>query len=391
MKDNSSYHLHSLEALAAADKALAYAGTLEFDGPTQLKQLDKNWFEQVFSTTTTAAKLESIDVVDSHDGMTCRQKIKLNWHSENAATGLPTSIFLKATPPTGHLRETLAMLHMHELETRFYTELQPELTHIAPKAFYAKAYAGGNFLMALEDIETLGYTPYWQADVVGLDHVKAVTIALASLHARYWESERLEQDLHWVRPRTRRLGWTWLRDSFTKARAEYLKTAPEELLVNGAADALSFWNTHASETFDQWEQLPSTVLHGDSHLGNTFSRPDGSAGLFDWQVMFRGNGLRDLCYFNFSAMDNQTRVQHEAAIFDVYLDALVEHGGPILNREQAWNDYCLFAFDYWDAGIKAYIYGYGHANEGTVRGLKSCIGSITDNDSLTRLKVALAN
>ena len=40
---------------------------------------------------------------------------------------------------------------------------------------------------------------------------------------------------------------------------------------------------------------PHTVLHGDSHPGNTYFR-DGRAGLLDWQVVRRGHPARDLTY-----------------------------------------------------------------------------------------------
>jgi len=295
--DASNLHEYTLEALANADYALAQVEKLTIDEPHQLKDITTEWLQQVIVKSPSKAKLKHLDVEDEHDGMTSRKKWQLEWNAVGCNESLPDSIFVKATTELPHHRETLALLHMHELEANFYRQIAPESPGLSPQAYYTAAYPGGRFLIVLEDLVNNGCTPYWIADHCGVEHARQVIIALAKFHALYWQSERLHRDLSWVRPRTRRFGWTWLRKSFTHARNNFLAQASEDILPEDVAMVLRDWNQHAEQVFDYWETKPQTVLHGDSHVGNTYSKPDGKAGLFDWQVMFRGHGLRDVAYF----------------------------------------------------------------------------------------------
>jgi hypothetical protein len=313
----------------------------------------------------------------------------LRWNAEGVAAGLPQSVFVKATPTEPALREMLAVLHMHELESRFYAQVRPEVPELAPRAFHASSHPGGRFLIVLEDLVARGCRPYWQADDCSVGHARAVAVALARLHARYWQSERLCGDLAWVRPCTRRFGWKWLREAHARTRADFLATEDEAILPRHARALLEAWIRNVDRLFDYWERLPRTLLHGDSHLGNTFAFPDGGAGLLDWQVVFSGHGLRDLAYFLMSALGNESRRLHERSIFELYLDVLAD-GGVKLDREQAWNAFCLFVIDRWDAAILSYMHAsYGHATSAQLRGLASIAGSILDNDIGGRLASVL--
>lgn len=389
--DSKFLHEHALAVLAEADLALAHAPGLAIAEPHAIGDVTRAWLQEVLAGAVPGARLIGLVEEEAHDGMTSRMKWSLQWNETGAAAGLPAMLFAKATPPAGYLRETLAMLHMHELETRFYRQIQPENPDLAPRAHYARSYPGGRFLILLEGLEEKGCRPYWQVDECGIDHVRAVVVALAGLHAKYWGSDRFQGDLAWVRPRTRRFGWTWLRQSFGKTRNAFLEQAGSEILPPAAAELLRRWDRHADAVFDHWEHKPRTLLHGDSHVGNTFSYPDGRAGLFDWQVIFAGSGLRDLAYFMLSALSNENRIVHEKPVFQLYLDVLAGNG-VVLDRDRAWNDYCLFALDRWDAAIKSYTHGfYGHATSGQLRSLKSIVGSLLDNDVGGRLDSLLQN
>jgi len=378
--DNKIYHEEALDTLIQADYALAYAPTLALDEPHLMAAVTAEWLVEVLANSVSGAKLEKLITVDEHSGMTSRKKWSLEWNATGREAKLPASIFVKATPAEPAHREMLAVLHMHEIESKFYKLIQPEIPDLAPKAYYAASYPGGRFLILLEDLEASGCKPYWAKDNVSIDHIRAVTITLAKLHAKYWESSRLVGDLSWVRPRTRRYGWKWLSALTSDVRRVFPEKADDSIFPKELADLLQLWDQNADRVFDYFERLPRTVLHGDSHVGNTFSYPDGSAGLFDWQVMFSGHGLRDIAYFMLSAITHDMRKVHEKELFELYLETLAENGVK-LKKDPAWNNYCLFVLDRWDAAIMSYVHGtYGHAKEGQLRGLRSTAGSIMDND-----------
>jgi hypothetical protein len=378
-----------LEALTGADYALAYAPTLVLNEPHTLAAVTAEWLTEVLAGTITRAMLDELEVVESHHGMTSRKKWRLRWNEAGQSARLPTALFAKATPDIDYHRESIAVLHLHEAEANYYRFLHHENPGLAPDAYYCRSYPGGRFLILLEDLTAKACRPYWQADDCSIEHARAVTVAQARFHAKYWQSERLLGDLAWIRPRTRRFGWSWLRSSFHESRAAFLALAEKG---DGAPEVppdvlqlLRTWDRHADAVFDQWESKPHTVLHGDSHLGNTFSYADGRAGYYDWQVMFCGHGLRDLSYFLLSALTNEDRVAHEEELFELYLQTLAQ-GGVRLERETAWNDYCLFAFDRFDAVVKEVVKGsYGHAPKAQIRSLKTISGCLLDHDVPGRL------
>lgn len=354
-------HSNALQALERADMAAAHAEQLPISAPHRVTDLDHATLQQLLAVDYPEAHLEGIQHSDAHEGMTSRHTWQLQWNDIGRQADLPSAVFIKATPEQAYLRETLSLLHMAENEVNFYNQLQTELPDLAPHAFHASSHAGGRFLILMESLEERGLRPYWLADQCSLQHALAVVAALAQLHARYWNSPRFSTDLAWIRPRTLRFGFQWHQASFYRARREYLQSELATHLPEAIRQLLQRWNAHDMQVLNYWDSLPYTVLHGDSHLGNTFSYPDGRAGLFDWQVTYRGHGIRDVAYFFLTAAGPSMREQHEKQVVEHYLDTLAEHGVE-LDRDQAWRHYGLFALDVLDAHIKTVTRGgYGHA------------------------------
>ncbi|MDH3212867.1 MAG: ecdysteroid 22-kinase family protein [Myxococcales bacterium] len=71
---------------------------------------------------------------------------------------------------------------------------------------------------------------------------------------------------------------------------------------------------------------PCTLLHGDTHVGNTYLLPDGSGGFLDFQLLVRGHWANDVTYLLLTALDPETRRKHERELIGFYLDALRRHG-----------------------------------------------------------------
>lgn len=93
-----------------------------------------------------------------------------------------------------------------------------------------------------------------------------------------------------------------------------------------------------------------TLLHGDSHLGNTFSRADGRSGLLDWQVIWRGPGMSEVTYWMVTGLEPERRRTHEHQLIDRYLDGLRAAGTPnVPDAGTAFDQYRIFAAEAWDA------------------------------------------
>lgn len=379
-------HQNALDKLIEADKAWAIA-------PSQVTE--PHWIADVDRALVQACigdplglRLASLDPCEQHSGMTDRARWTLAWENDPAGKG-PSAIFAKGTPQSAAHRVMLSVLHMDEAEAQFYNQVAKDLDRLVPRCFLASSFGGGRSLILLEDIEAAGCQPFWQGYDCTIAHARAVAICLASIHAKFWQSPRLGEDLSWIRPRSLRYGNTWLMQEHDQTRLEFLRNPPREHVGDHALAALEQWHGCHREMLAQWSRMPQTLLHGDSHLGNTFSRPDGSAGYYDWQVVFSGPGLRDLSYFLMSALTAEQRASHEREIFDVYVGRL-EELGVIIDREQAWSDYTLFVFDRWDATIMAWVHGtYNHAPAGQIRMFRTIASAIEDHDVARRLKLAV--
>jgi len=71
---------------------------------------------------------------------------------------------------------------------------------------------------------------------------------------------------------------------------------------------------------------PTTLLHGDPHLGNTYFLPDGRGGLLDWQLMMRGSWAHDVTYLLVAALEPDVRRSHQLDLLSEYLDKLAAAG-----------------------------------------------------------------
>jgi len=195
--DSRAFHWAALQKLEEADLMLAKLPELALD-PEEVHTMDKvtpAWLSRVLGKQVTGAEVLEAKVVGGHEGMTSRHKWKLVWNKEGQEAGLPTDIFFKATPENAHLREMLSLLHMAERECHVYNEIQEELTGSIPKAYYARSYPGGRHMIILEDIEVKGITPHWMGDTCSIDFARAVAVAMAKIHSKFWNSERFEGDM----------------------------------------------------------------------------------------------------------------------------------------------------------------------------------------------------
>jgi aminoglycoside phosphotransferase (APT) family kinase protein len=133
------------------------------------------------------------------------------------------------------------------------------------------------------------------------------------------------------------------------------------------------------------DEGPHTVLHGDSHPGNTYFR-DGRAGLLDWQVVRRGHPSRDLTYTLVLGMSTQDRRAVERDLLDVYRKALAAGGGPDFSRDDLWTRYR-------QAGLYAYVspltvaaLGGMQTEEVSMEGLRRAVAALEDLETVDALR-----
>jgi hypothetical protein len=239
------------------------------------------------------------------------------------AEELPRRLILKTMLATPH-----APAAMYENEVRFYTELRPGLPIEAPTAFGGSFDPStGRFGLLLEDLGARGARFPSALDPVGLDEVRSLLGHLAVLHARFWDSPRFATDLSWIGTPTSGgmfevfdlIGLELIEDQVARHPFKADMIAP---LGHTLAELWSLlWRVQVHHA-----HAPTTLLHGDTHVGNTYLLAGDRGGFLDWQLMMRGGWSHDVTYLLVTALEPEVRRAYERDLLAHYLDRLAGAG-----------------------------------------------------------------
>lgn len=298
--------------------------------PATAEDLTAEIVEAVLAPRHTGVVVEAIELLSIKrcgDGLasTADRVVIALTYAPGTGGGLPAQMVVKTMLTKPH-----APTAMYENEVRFYSEVRDELTIEAP-AVFGTSYdrATGRFGLLLEDL-TLREARFPSAlEPVTLDEIRSLVGHLATLHATFWQSPRFASDLSWVGTPTtggmadvfRSIGLELIEDQVARHPFKAELIAP---LGRSVADMWEpLWAVQASHTDE-----PTTLLHGDPHVGNTYLLPGGTGGLLDWQLMVRGSWAHDLTYLLVTGLDTDTRRAHQRDLLAEYLDRLGALGVP---------------------------------------------------------------
>ncbi len=249
--------------------------------------------------------------------------------------GLPSRMVLKTFVGERHSPRA-----MYRNEVCFYRYIRPELTIEAPQAFASLMdEETGQFGILMEDLRLRSARFPNALTPVTLPEITGLINTLAELHAHYWTSPRFQQDLNWLStPCSGPLGRFFQRAGLDIVRHELELELKQELIRPLGLSADQLW-----EALWKVQEIlagePTTLLHGDPHIGNTYLLPGGNGGLLDWQLMIRGKWVHDLTYVMVTALDIETRRKHEADLIAHYLDELRRRGIEAPGMNEAWKLY----------------------------------------------------
>jgi aminoglycoside phosphotransferase (APT) family kinase protein len=258
-------------------------------------------------------------------------------YAAGSAPDLPTRLVIKIPRD-----EDTFISPLYENEVAFYRRIRPELKVEAPRCFGADFNEEtSRFAILFEDLTKRGARFPNVIQTITLENVRAILDTVAALHAQYWETPRFGGDLSWLGTHlTGRLA-TMMNEfvpaviqqeidstHFKREMVQRLRTTGEELRAG-----LYAVQRHQAN-------LPQTLLHGDTHIGNTYLLPDGHAGLLDWQLMVRGHAMHDVNYLITTSLSIGDRRAHERELLAYYLDRLAANGVKTPpSSEDAWTEY----------------------------------------------------
>jgi hypothetical protein len=291
--------------------------------------------------------IDSARIEPVHSGTATRSRLRIQYVDGLPAPPGPTSLFIKSRPPDFASALFGVLFDLGGNEVSFYRHLRSEVSVKTPAVHYCEGDSS-NYVMLLEDLSEKGCEFRDLASRCSREEAVRVVTTLAQLHARFWQSERFDTDLAWVH------------------RFETNRDARLLNLVRQLSVPISFQNfghvlpsslrevvpqlmDRYQRLEEEWAREPRTLIHGDAHLGNMYFQ-DGEAGLLDWQVHQRGQGMRDVAYFLINSLSEELRLAHQEALIAHYLSTLRDLG-VALEFDTAWRQYRLQSVYAWIAGV----------------------------------------
>lgn len=288
---------------------------------------------------------EITDMVRVADGVSTSERASFNLRFKNGGPPLPERAVVKMSFDPSKQGSSPWYRQMHALfrnELNFYSCLAREVKVDVPLPLGSRIDPETNrYMLMLEDMRDRSAHFNSMMEDHSIETVQAILSGHARLHAQYWNSPRFKTDLSWLETHVEGdietlmhsgfrhgLGLEMQRHRFKREIVERLETTEEELFSTMCA-----LKRHQAT-------LPQTLLHGDSHIGNTYTLPDGSAGFYDWQVFVRGFGMHDVSYLIVTALSIAQRRAHERDLIAYYREQLLANGvvdAPDL--ETLWLEY----------------------------------------------------
>jgi aminoglycoside phosphotransferase (APT) family kinase protein len=87
---------------------------------------------------------------------------------------------------------------------------------------------------------------------------------------------------------------------------------------------------------------PRCLIHGDTHLGNSYYLPGQKLRWLDWQLVSKGRPPREVQYFLGCALDTPTRRANERDLIKHYLAVLKAKGIETQSFDEFWASYRLW-------------------------------------------------
>ncbi|KAL2163213.1 hypothetical protein VTH06DRAFT_5269 [Thermothelomyces fergusii] len=300
--------------------------------PVVVEEVTAAWFTKILGRPVAAAEL-----VDPIHGTASKLLYKLTYADGRDAASLPTHVCVKGgfNPDLVRLHPSLNAVYRREAE--FFYHIAPAVSMRLPPAWYAGSdTVTGQGIVVLDDLRARGYRFGDPLEAWPVERVRAGVEELAKLHAKTWG--RTQADFPWLRdsPSLREVILSLMSEAAWPLRFadEAARPPVTEAMTDRERMVRAFKTLWATTNRDH-----VCVVHGDSHIGNTFITPAGAPGFLDWQGLHFNSFLHDLTYFVAGALTVEDRRASEVALFDHYLATLHAAGGPRLDRAAVWDEY----------------------------------------------------
>jgi len=360
------------------------AGVGASDIPVDTTAVTPAWLTRALQRRFRGVRVAALEPLGDTHGTTSRARFRVAYDAAGNGADPPNSIFLKLAPGAFATRLFVNVMRLGWTEVRFYQTLAPHVPIVLPQALAAEcAGRSQRFAIVFEDLTASGVRFMNVSEHVSLDDARTVMQALARLHAHFWSAPEFHTDWVWLKSRDRNPNYAVERlvcaMAVKPALRRFADLVPAEL--RDAAPRIIACRDHLE---DAWAAPPLTLVHGDAHVGNLYFT-DTDVGFLDWQVVQRGQGMRDVSYFLINSVPTDVRRAHQRSLIESYLTTLAAHGVSRPDFEVAWHQYRLHAFYAWIAAVVTAAAGRLQEEAIVRAGLTRSSNALLDLESLATL------
>ncbi|KAI1477419.1 kinase-like domain-containing protein [Daldinia eschscholtzii] len=304
--------------------------------PVKVDEITPEWCSKIIGH-----KVKSVAIVKEIHSTSSKILIDLTYEDDVNAADAPTQLCVKGGFNAAMIALFPSLSWTYRREAQFYHYLGPILKMDLPKVWYCGTnQASGQGLVVMANLAAEGCEFGDPLKPWPVDRVRAGVEQLAALHSATWGAS--EERFPWLSEDTA-LGDNPLKGmilsliSPTAWDVRFKASAPPPL-PKAAMDRDRLERAFKTMWATENPKL-KCIVHGDSHIGNTFIRPNGKPGFLDWQAPFSSVSLDDVAYFVTGVMTVEDRRKHETDLIRHYLKALHEGGAPKFELEEIWDDY----------------------------------------------------
>ena len=306
------------------------------DVPRDGLDLNVEWLTDVLCQDHPGARVTSFHSPGGSVGTSTRSALRVTYNDAGTAANLPTELFTKTTAAFSQ-RMVLGGADVLRGETAFFLIFRPKVEMEAPLGYWGGVDdASWRSMIIMEDIAATKGAEFIRAtEPLTRTEVADVVANMAAYHGTWWEAPELAT-LKSPRDHYRNVANFMDMGGRAAVGMERAKTVIPQRL-HGQADRM--WAGTQKALDLATDSLPRTLLHGDSHVGQTYRTADGRMGLTDWQATLAGGWAWDFAYFVGSACEPEDRRVWERDLLQGYLEGLAAAGGKAPTFDEAWLAY----------------------------------------------------
>lgn len=279
-------------------------------------------------TTVTGVEVEPMAAGVGFMGEVARLRLRYSGSSG------PATMIAKVPTQSPAVREMLAPARVFEREARFYLEIAPQLDVVANAYRVVADFTNDDYVLLLEDLGHMRIGD--QAAGASVEDAAAALVALARLHAEFWQSPRLDA-IGWM-PMINAQGMKIGREIYQASLPGFLEVF-EHAIDDANRDLMQRFGENVHQLLDSFAAMPTTIVHFDYRLDNLFFGPDGTVKMIDFQASSKGGGAYDVGYFLSQNLATDVRRAHEDELLRTYHEALISGGATQYSFDQLRADY----------------------------------------------------